>query len=71
MRKSVLLFLLGLSQLVFGWNLHIDGPSQSCPNEYLEYHIYATGAFGEKLNGGAGWDVYVDGVKINELSSGP
>ncbi len=71
MRNFILFILLVLTQAAFGISLHIDGPSQTCPNENVTYHIYATGAFGEKLNGGAGWDVYIDGVKIDAFSSGP
>ncbi|MEQ9221165.1 MAG: hypothetical protein RLO17_24130 [Cyclobacteriaceae bacterium] len=70
MKKLLFLSTLLLYYSGFAVTLHIDGPTDVCPNENVTYHIYASGIFG-KLNGGAGWDVYIDGVLRSEFSSGP
>ncbi|MEQ8925456.1 MAG: hypothetical protein RLO81_06550, partial [Fulvivirga sp.] len=72
MRKLIFFCLIILSYNLLGIELHIIGPDVTCPNsDILEYDVYATGVAGEKLSGGIGWEVYVNGVRQAHMSSGP
>ena len=69
--KTKILHVLVLSMLCltgYSQNISINGPSTTCPNEAVTYHVFAKNFIGAKLKGSISWEVFIDGVYIEEFS---